>query len=525
MLIAGCSIETEKDIDYDRDELMREHCKSMPDMPGCEPYVKSGPSTLLEVSSPIGDSTETQGVVIEDGGSFDLSAEIVTHDLGNKKMDLFAYNSQIPGPLIKVRQGSEIRVNFTNNLDVPTAVHWHGLRVENRYDGVPGLTQDELAPGESFEYLLRFPDPGVYWYHPHVREDYQQEMGLYGNIIVEPEQEDYFPEVDKEEFLFLDDMLFYGNDLYPFYADRINNAVMGRFGNVMLINGKTDYSLEVRKGEVVRFYLTNAANTRTFNFSIEGVNLKLIGSDSGAYEKEVFVDSVIISPSERYIVEAYFDELGQYEIFNKNPFRIYEMGTISVTQGPSQKDHQGFEELSENRYVVEEMKEFEQYYGMEPDVEMTLSIDIGGMPHSMNSMMHPEESVEWEDVMPMMRSMTNESVRWVIRDEKSGRENMDIGYGFEVGDKVKISLYNDPESMHPMQHPIHFHGQRFLILEEDGVKNENLVWKDTVLVPIGSRVDILLDVTNPGDWLAHCHIAEHMHSGMMMVFDVKEVDL
>ena len=98
---------------------------------------------------------------------------------------------------------------------------------------------------------------------------------------------------------------------------------------------------------------------------------------------------------------------------------------------------------------------------------------------------------------------------------------MDIGWNFHVGDKVKIRIFNDPNSMHAMQHPIHFHGQRFLILSRNGVTNTNLVWKDTVLVPAGQTVDILLDASNPGTWMAHCHIAEHLESGMMFSYRVQ----
>ena len=116
---------------------------------------------------------------------------------------------------------------------------------------------------------------------------------------------------------------------------------------------------------------------------------------------------------------------------------------------------------------------------------------------------------------------TSEDVTWIIKDKASGQENMDIDYSFEVGDVLKIRIFNDPDSVHPMQHYIHLHGQRFLVLEQDGVRNQNLVWKDTVNVPTGSEVDILLDVTNPGQWLAHCHISEHAESGMKFVFNVE----
>ena len=98
---------------------------------------------------------------------------------------------------------------------------------------------------------------------------------------------------------------------------------------------------------------------------------------------------------------------------------------------------------------------------------------------------------------------------------------MDINYKVKKGEIKKIQIFNNPKSMHPMQHPIHIHGQRFLVLSVDGRENENLAWKDTVLVPAGSTVDILVDFSNPGTWMMHCHIAEHLHSGMMSAFTVE----
>ncbi|TSC97011.1 MAG: multicopper oxidase type 3, partial [Candidatus Peregrinibacteria bacterium Greene1014_49] len=132
------------------------------------------------------------------------------------------------------------------------------------------------------------------------------------------------------------------------------------------------------------------------------------------------------------------------------------------------------------------------------------------------------DGIEWEDAMPMMNAVTTKAnTQWKLIDATSGKENMDIRYQFRKGDKVKIRIVNDRNSAHPMQHPIHFHGQRFLVLAVDGKPSENLVWKDTVLVPKDATVDILLDITNPGDWMIHCHIAEHLSNGMMGMFTVE----
>jgi FtsP/CotA-like multicopper oxidase with cupredoxin domain len=132
------------------------------------------------------------------------------------------------------------------------------------------------------------------------------------------------------------------------------------------------------------------------------------------------------------------------------------------------------------------------------------------------------DGLEWEDLMPgINRASEPSNMRWMLIDRETGAENGAITWAFTVGDRVKIRLVNEMESDHPMHHPFHVHGAgRFLVLSRDGEPEPNLVWKDTVLVPAGRIVDILLDVSNPGLWMAHCHIAEHAQSGMMFSFDV-----
>jgi FtsP/CotA-like multicopper oxidase with cupredoxin domain len=494
---------------------------------------------------------ESQVYNLKDGERIGLSIDIVKKEIQEKEIRMFGYDGQIPGPLLKADQGSSVYINVTNNLDVETTIHWHGLRLENEFDGVPGSTMDVQKPGDSFEYKLDFVDEGIYWYHPHVREDYQQELGLYGNMLVDSKYDDYYNNVNSEIPLILDDILITNGDVEAFYEDHATRTLMGRFGNVMLINGDDDYNLKANKGDVIRFYLTSVSNTRMFNISIPGVQFKLIGADIGSYEKEEFVDSIVIAPAQRYTVEAYFKDSGDYEIKNINPDNEYIMGKVKVLDKETSNDYStGFISLRENEYVKEDIENFREYFDKDVDVKIELTIDMMGMGSSMLDGLNKEERVEhcemmpnmmgcepylsgdieedhemkieWEDEMEMMNSMsTSESTKWILKESSTSKENMDIALNFKVGDKVKIRLYNDPNSAHPMQHPIHFHGQRFLVLEKDGEVNENLVWKDTVLVSVGETVDILLDVTNPGEWMAHCHIAEHLESGMMMAFNVE----
>src|SRR5918993_2309628 len=264
----------------------------------------TGTAGLSDASSP---TTER----LRHGDRFVLHITPVRKHLGDADVRMLAYNGSIPGPTLHVDQGSEITVQVTNDGDVDATVHWHGLRLENRYDGVPEETQALIPHGGTFTYKLRFPDAGIYWYHPHVREDVAQEMGLYGPIVVEPSDPSYWPAADRQLTITLDDVLIEDGKMAPFRHSGATFTAMGRFGNVMLVNGESRFSDEAAAGEVVRLYLVNTANTRIFNFALPGARMKLVGGDSGRYEHETFVEEVLLSPSERAVVDVLFDTPGE----------------------------------------------------------------------------------------------------------------------------------------------------------------------------------------------------------------------
>ena len=459
---------------------------------------------------------------------------------------MLAYNGSIPGPLIKIPQGAQVTINFTNDTDMPTLLHSHGVRMDNRFDGSQ-TSQKEIPPGGSFAYTLKFPDAGMYWYHPHVREDFEQELGLYGNFLVAPAEPGYWNTVSREVPLFLDDILIDEGQI-RLSKTEADHTLMGRFGNVMLANGlsaqagEPEYRLDAKRGEIIRFYITNAANTRTFNFTISGPSagwqMKLVGGDGGATEREEWRDAVTIGPSERSVVEVLFEKEGSYALQNRTPDRTYALGTISVSGEEAAPSYAGaFATLRANTAAVKSIDPYRRYFDRPVDKRLSLTIDMmgemmgssgghvmpdGTMMGGMGMGEVPEGGIEWDDDMQMMNEMSSkEMTQWKIVDEASGKANMDIDWQFKVGDVVKIRITNDARSAHPMQHPIHLHGQQFLVLDRNGVPQTNLVWKDTVLVPAGQYVDILLNVTNPGAWMAHCHIAEHLESGMMFTYNVR----
>ena len=210
----------------------------------------------------------TELVELADGDEFELEILPVKKRIGDATVRMLAYNGSVPGPTLKIPQGATATVHVTNHGDLEATVHWHGLRLENRYDGTHD-TQAPIPVGETFTYQLHVPDPGAYWYHPHIREDYGQELGLYGNILATPSEPDYWPPANRELLLTLDDILIEDGQIAAFGAETTHVA-MGRFGNVMLVAGEPDLHLEARRGEVVRFYFTNTANTRVFNVVAAG---------------------------------------------------------------------------------------------------------------------------------------------------------------------------------------------------------------------------------------------------------------
>jgi FtsP/CotA-like multicopper oxidase with cupredoxin domain len=605
------------------------------------------PSGLPEAGRP-------QLLELAHGDTLDLTVGPVAKRLGDTTVRMLGYNGSIPGPTLKAQQGSEIIVHVINNGDLDTTVHWHGLRLENRYDGVPHETQAPIPVGGEFTYRIQFPDAGLYWYHPHIREDYTQELGLYGNILVVPTEPDYWPPADRDLILTVDDLLVEDGKVAPFSPTETSYAAMGRFGNVFLTSGEPDLHLTARVGEVVRLWLTNTANTRVFNLTVPGAEMKQVGGDSGRVEREELVESVVLAPSERAVVDVLVDQPGELHLEHHTPDRTYRLATLTVAEDRVASPAAGeFEVLRRAPELEAERRLLDRWLAAPPDKVLALvaqmddpaAMPAGAGPVTYACPMHPEvtsdepgrcpkcgmkllatqapaatayacpmhpevvsdqpgrcpkcgmkllattaptsyvcpmhpevtsdqpgrcpkcgmkllaaesvpgpaaardpatmdahgghaaghdhgghhgeghgtaDGIEWEDDMvEVNRLTTTATMHWRFLDRTSGADSPAIDWHFTVGDRVKLRLVNEMDSDHPMHHPFHLHGAgRFLVLSRDGVVEPNLVWKDTVLVRTGQTVDILFDVTNPGLWMAHCHIAEHMQSGMMFSFNV-----
>ncbi len=474
---------------------------------------------------------------LQDGDTLTLVAGVVRKRIHGREHVMLGFNGQIPGPVLQVERGTSVTVHFVNELDQPSSVHWHGLRQDWRMDGAPPLSQAPVPPGATFTYTLRFPDAGLYWYHPHVREEMQQDLGLAGNIMVRGMAG--LPEVAREELLLLDDILIGHDGLVPYGVEQPTHALMGRFGNVILVNGEPRWTGTARAGDTIRFWFTNAANTRTFNVVASNARMRLVAADMGPFPAPLDVESVVIAPAERYAVDIIPDGTGPVvltnqvqaidHLYGRFVAQVDTLGVISVprlTPVPQLYPHP-----AETRGDFPDVNAGGSPSPLTPHPQHVLEFGLRprNLPFTTSRMMlldsayfHP---VEWSGTMPMMNwATTGAQAEWFVRDALTGRENEAAAFTVRRGEVRTLRLVNPRNSLHAMQHPVHIHGQRFMVVAVNGVPTDpaHRAWKDTALLPAGGTVDIVVEFSNPGHWMLHCHIAEHVESGMMTHFTVEE---
>jgi multicopper oxidase len=323
---------------------------------------------------------------LANGAAVTLVAAPVRRVLFGRTVTMLGFNGQYPGPLIQVDEGSTIVVRFTNHTDFPTAMHWHGVRLDNRFDGVPHVTQEPVAPGASFEYRVHFRDAGIYWYHPHHREDVLQDLGLYGNLLVRSRDPNFFAPANREEVLMLDDLLVNESRMVGYGLESPTHALMGRFGNVLLVNGEPRWETRARRGDVVRLFLTNVSSTRVFNLSFQpAARIKVVASDLSRYEREESVDHVTIAPAERYVVDVRFDAPGDVSLVNRVRAidhvqamffeESHALGTVHVTDAAAAPDHRAaFDRLRRNSEVVADIDRYRSHFQRPPDHELVVTL-------------------------------------------------------------------------------------------------------------------------------------------------------
>lgn len=395
------------------------------------------------------------------------------------KLQVWAYNGQVPGPVLRVRLGERLRVQFTNRLPQPTTIHWHGVRVPNAMDGVPHLTQPPIEPGGSFVYEFTPKDPGTFWFHPHVRSSEQVERGLYGVLIVEDRKPLSY---SQDVAWVIDDWLLDAEgQIAGGFNSRHDLAHDGRWGNVITVNGRSDQRLRVRSGERVRLRLVNSANGRVFTPDFGGLDAKVIAVDGTYLRHPVEASGFEVSPGNRLDVDISFRgaESQSYVVMDRfvagRPNRL---ATIEV-QG---RDAQVQDFPSPARAHVPAWRD-----GLlEPiDAEFRINARAGG-----------EYGIEW----------TFNGVAFAGHDHAS-----EPALVLRRGVWARLRFVNESARLHP----IHLHGMFFRLLARNGQPLDEPFFRDTALVHAYETIDIGLVPLDAGDWMMHCHILEHAEAGMM----------
>ena len=412
---------------------------------------------------------------------------------------LWTYGGRVPGPELRVAQGGRLRVEVANGLGVPTTVHWHGLRVPNAMDGVPELTQKPIAPGATFTYEFDCPDAGTYWYHPHMPDAAQLGRGLYGALIVE---EAAPPRVDRDVTWVLDDWRL-GRDaqITDDFGHMRDISHGGRLGNTVTVNGRMAESFAVMAGERIRLRLVNAANARIFALEFRGHRPTVIALDGQPVAPhEAEGGRIVLGPAMR--ADVILDMTGapgeKFAVadtyYRRGAFRLLDLvyGETRLRERPPQ----AAVTLAANPLP-------------EPDLKSAKRHRIGfggGMMGRMSSAMLHGRRVG-------MRELFQSGKAWTVNGVAATGHVMDPLLTLQRGKSYVLAMDNDTA----WDHPIHLHGHSFRVIARNGRPTARREWQDTVLMAPGEKVDIALVADNPGDWLFHCHIIEHMIGGMSAV--------
>jgi FtsP/CotA-like multicopper oxidase with cupredoxin domain len=382
-----------------------------------------------------------------------------------------------------------VRVHLKNSLAVETTIHWHGMRVPAEMDGVPGALP-AIGPGEEFSYEFTASDPGTFWYHPHVMSDEQVERGLYGAIVVRAGDE---PEVTSEHVAVLDDVLLGSDDQLAAFS--MMQAMVGRQGNVLLVNGHANPGLRLAPGGLHRFRFVNAATARYFRLSLGGSAFEVIGFDSGKLERPRRVTELLLVPGARA------DVLVAAPSASALTWR-----TLSYDRGHATGAAEGgalfradlMGDAAEPLAVPDAFEPFEPV----SDVTRTRTLVLGE-----NMAMSGGHTGHGSGTMGPTFSINDK----VFPDGEY--------FSASIGETEEWELRNDTE----MDHPFHLHGFRFQVTSENGKAPPFLAYFDTINIRARQTTTIRIPFeANPGMWMFHCHILEHAERGMMGTLEVSE---
>ena len=411
-----------------------------------------------------------------------LVAQIVNLEIvPGKSTPVWTYNGLLPGPLIRVKAGDRLIVHFSNQLPEATTIHWHGLRLPNGMDGVPGVTQPPIEPGESFDYDFVVPDAGTFWYHPHVDSAAELGFGLYGPIVVDDPDEP--AGLGDELVLVVSDIsLTDTGEQTPADAAGDFGTLFGREGDTLLINGKVNPTLHARAGRRQRWRIINAAKSRYYQLGLAGQTFTRIGGDDGLIATPETLDTVVVTPAQRADV------------------------VVDLTMGP--KSTQPVQWIPYNRgFGSVEFRDPATVFTIETNA------DEAEPPAAL--------PVISREIVPIDVSHATPQLLQLTRNDQGDKFALGIngipGVQAEpimvpFGDTQLWTVQNTIQ----WAHPFHLHGFFFQVLDVNGTPPSVLEWRDTADVPVDATVRLAVTFDErPGMWMFHCHILDHADAGMM----------
>ena len=440
-------------------------------------------------------------------GPIELTAKTGEAHLRGTDLDatsIWGYNGQVPGPLLRIKEGEEVWVRLKNNIAKSTTLHWHGIRIDNRMDGVPKLTQAAVEPGQTFEYRFTPPDPGTYWYHPHIHSSEEVARGMYGMLIVEEREP---PKVDREILIVVDDWRLAADgqiDGSSFGAIG-ERAHAGRIGNTHTVNGREHLTIDVKVGERLRLRLCNVANADILAVSFQDHEPHVIAID-GQPVKPFQPDkkTVVLSPAQR--ADVIIDMSG----------KPGQTSTIQLATWDRQIS------IGTLRYHATERKRENALDAaitlpLNPALKFDKPADAKVIDFVMDGGAMGRMRAAWvgDEWLGMRELIQRHGYVWAFNGV-AGMPETPL-FDAKRGELIQIKMQNRTSWPHAM----HLHGHHAIVLDGGTSGRDNGLWRDTVLVEPDEIVSIGLVADNPGKWMFHCHMLEHQEGGMATWFKVE----
>lgn len=400
--------------------------------------------------------------------AFTLTA-LVARQAGH---EVWTYNGTVPGPELRVTQGDRVRVTLVNHLPAATSIHWHGLRLPNAEDGVAGLTQQALAPGQTYTYEFVVKDPGTYWYHSHQDTEHQVPKGLYGALVVLPRQG---PTYDRDYAVAVGDLN--GSDA----GDRIGaNGLLG------------DLHLTAHTGELVRLRLIDAIQGDMTGFpellTLLGAPYRVIALDGHDLNgpTDLGPELLPIGIGQRYDLAFRMPSGSQVKLVDNRPRQGSQLArswTVTLGEGvtpPTVTVHTRFDLTAYGTTAPDEVAQRETF-----DVSRDLVVtNRHGFRYGSEQFLHMFNGRTFPDTQPI-----------IVRE----------------GQFVRLRFVNNTDEYHP----IHLHGHVYSVISKDGRRiSGSPVHLDSILVGPHETWEGAFLADNPGLWMLHCHVLVHAAFGL-----------